>query len=104
MKKANIYKEINTNYENGFVECKCGNHKTLGDGFNQYFIENCPDCTPELETRNQRKVIYYDESVKSLKADIGDNIYYVLSNGINVRHSSKINRTVYGSERKLNNL
>ena len=104
MKKANINKTVNTNYKTGFVKCKCGNHHHLGDGFSQYHTDACPDCTPELETRNQKKVIYWDKDRRSLKADLGSNIYYVLSNGINVRHSKNIHSTVYGSERKLDNL
>jgi len=101
MDKANISKTVDTNYKGGFVECKCGMNHPLGDGFNQYHIDNCPDCTPELKVRDQRKVIYYDHDVKSLKADIGSNIYYVLSNGINVRHKKSIIQTHYGSEKYL---
>ncbi len=104
MKKAFINKIVDTNYKDGFVSCKCGYKKDLGDGFNQYHIDNCPSCTKELETRQQRKVVFYDEDEKRLKAEVGTNIYFVLSNGIHVRFEKVINQTYYGSERYLDNI
>jgi hypothetical protein len=85
MEKANIHKTIDTNYKGGKVICKCGWEHPLGDGFNVYHIDNCPNCTPELKTRAQRKVTYWGG--KNMTADIGENIYFVLSNGINIRYS-----------------
>lgn len=85
MEQANINKTVDTKYKNGFVLCNCGYKKELGDGFNQHYIDNCPNCTAELTTINQRKVIYGGN--KCMTADIGTNIYFVISNGIHVRYS-----------------
>lgn len=104
MKTAIIYKTIDKKYKDGEVVCVCGYKKTLGDGFNTYLIKNCPSCTPELETRIQRKVTYFDKVRRTLRADIGQNIYFVLSNGINIRYESNFITTHFGSEKKLNNL
>lgn len=88
MKTAQVTETKDLNYKNGYLQCKCGYRKEMGNGFNGYHIENCPECTPELETRTQRKVIYGDGKNKNnMTADIGTNIYFVLSNGIHMRHS-----------------
>ena len=103
MDNAKVYKTDDLNYKNGFVKCKCGYNHPLGDGFNGYYIESCPDCTPTLKTRNQRKVIFGKRN--NLTVEIGKNIYFVLSNGIHIRYSSDIYRRYTGlSERKADKL
>jgi len=89
MERAKIYKSVDTNYKGGFVECKCGYHKDFGDGFNQYHIENCPECTPELKTRTQETVQYWDKDRRMMRVDKGENIYFVIDNGINVRYKAE---------------
>jgi len=103
MERVEIYETIDTNYKKGKVECKCGHVHELGDGFNVYKVGNCPECS-EVKMRNQKKVILWDKEQKSLKAEIGKSLYYVLSNGINIRHSKRVDRTVYGTERQLDKI
>ena len=102
MKRTEITQTVDTGYKAGFVKCSCGYQKDLGDGFNQYHIDHCPECTPELETRSQRKVMY--GSKNSYTVDIGKPVYFVLSNGINVRYSFT-GQTYRGlSERQADNM
>lgn len=102
--QAQIYKTVDTNYKKGLVKCRCGYFKELGDGFNRYFIESCPKCDKGVQTRDQRKVIYYDSGRGSLRADIGSNVYFVLSNGIHVRYSASLQKIEYGTEKYLDKL
>ncbi len=102
-KNSQVYKTVDTNYKDGFVQCDCGWKQSLGDGFNQYYIGSCPDCDPTISTRNQRKVTYGRPN--NLTVEIGDNIYFVLSNGIHVRFKKHIYETHHGlSERQADML
>lgn len=101
MKRAEIIKHVDLKYKNGYVECACGWHKDLGDGFNGYHIDVCPACTQQLEVRHQRRVIY--NGTDDMQADVGDNVYFALSNGINVRYSNAT-RTYYGTVSYLERL
>jgi len=85
MQRALITETELTGWKNGYVQCKCGWRKDLGEGFNGYKIANCPACTPILETRTQRKVIYGTPS--NYTADVGVNTYFLLSSGISIRYS-----------------
>ena len=103
MNIANINKTDDLNYKAGFVQCACGWHKELGNGFNGYHIDNCPSCTPELSTRLQRKVTY--GKAKSLTVEIGKFIYFVISNGCNIQYSRFAERVYNGlSKRQADNI
>ncbi len=104
MKRAKIYKTIDTNYKNGFILCQCGYKKELGNGFNEYYINHCPKCCDILETRKQSKVIYYDKKLDTLRADIGSNMYFTISNGINMRYTTFNITTLVSTERISNKL
>lgn len=94
MKVAMVVKTVNLGYKSGYVECVCGWRKELGDGFNGHHIANCPKCTPELETRNQRKVTTGRPG--NLHVTIGRHIYFVLSNGLHMQFSRCIYREHFG--------
>lgn len=103
MERAAITETVDTNYKGGFVKCACGWFKEFGDGFNQYHIANCPACTPQLKTRDQRKVTTGRPG--NLKVEIGRHTYFVLDNGIHVRYSAQVSRTYTGlSERSADSL
>lgn len=93
MKTANVNKTVDLNWKNGYVLCKCGYRKELGNGFNAYLIDNCPECTPALETRSQRKVM--TGSKGNLKVELGAFTYFVLSNGIHVQFAANVSSTHY---------
>jgi len=97
MKNANVSETVDLKYKSGYVKClNCNWRKELGDGFNGYLIDSCPNCTPELETHYQRKVMYNDKVHRPLTVEIGTNIYFVLSNGIHVRYEAHIYQTYHG--------
>jgi len=103
MQKAEITETKDLNYKAGYIECACGWRKELGDGFNGYHIANCPNCTAALTTRNQRKVIFGEN--KRLTAEIGENWYFVLSNGIHVRYQKVVHARHTGlTERQADKL
>jgi len=104
MDTAELVKTVDLNYKGGYVECACGWRKDLGDGFNGYHIANCPACTPGLRTRIQRKVIYWDKKRHSLRADIGQNVYFNIKGSITVRYAARATRTEWGTERYLDRL
>jgi len=81
---ARITKTENTNYKDGFVQCACGWYKSLGDGFNQYFIDKCPLCSNEITTRVQNVVTVGRPG--NYKIMHGHFIYFVLDNGINIQY------------------
>jgi len=89
MKTANVTNTVDLNYNNGYVECACGWYKNLGNGFNGYHIDACPACTPELETRNQRKVIT-GGNYSGFQVTVGNHVYFVISNGIHVQYSRDV--------------
>lgn len=95
MERAEVTK-YDLGYRGGFINCACGWKHDLGDGFNGYHIANCPQCTPELHTHSQRKVMYNDKIHPRLRVDIGDNRYFVLSNGLNVRYAALHIQSYYG--------
>ena len=99
MKRAPILKE-NDHYKDGFIKCACGWRKELGDGFHQTKIGACPSCTPELDTRTQRKVIYWDKGRSSLRADVGNNVYFITESGVHIRYKAAPFHS-YGTERQL---
>ena len=88
MQTAEVTHTDDLGYKDGFVACACGWRHELGDGFNGYHIASCPSCTPTLNTLLQRKVIYNDKQHPKLRADIGSNYYFVLSNGIQIRYKT----------------
>jgi hypothetical protein len=98
MKIANVNKTDDLNYKGGFVECVCGWKEELGNGFNGYHIDNCPVCTPELETRNQHKVTVGKPN--NYTVTLGNHIYFILSNGINVQFSKTVYSTFTGLSEK----
>lgn len=94
MKKANVTLTENLNYKGGFVECACGWRKELGNGFNGYYIANCPSCTLELDTRTQRKTC--SGRPRNLTIKLGRFTYFALSNGIHVQFKAQVRRVEYG--------
>ena len=105
MKRARINNYLDLKYKGGYVLCKCGWSKELGDGFNGYEIDNCPECTPELETRSQRKVTVGKPN--NLTVTLGNHVYFVLDgkHGIHVQFSKQVYSTHTGlSERRADAL
>ena len=94
MKYAKVTKTKDTNYKKGFIKCKCGWTDNLGDGFNQYWIKNCPKCTPSLETYEKRKVI--TGTPRNYTAEVGEHTYFVLSNGIHAQSARRVHFTRTG--------
>lgn len=86
-KNASITTTVDTNYKGGFIRCEeCGWSHTLGDGFNQHYLESCPNCDDSITTRIQDKVVYNDKQHSGLRADLGNNHYFAMSNGVHVRY------------------
>lgn len=83
-KTAYVMHIVDTNYKKGKVQCSCGWEKTLGDGFNEYYITSCPNCDKTITTREQTKVELSDEVL------FGRFIYFVLSNGLHIQYSKKV--------------
>lgn len=98
MKYAKVCKTNDVSYKGGFIKCKCGWTNSLGDGFNEYFIKYCPDCTPKLETYDKRKVITGTRN--NYKATVGDFIYFVLTNGIHAQYSASVHFERFGLSEK----
>lgn len=71
------------NYKQGYVKCACGWSKELGDGFNGYHIDCCPNCDKTLATRTQNQVTI--GPVRNTVTYYGVFKYFVPSNGNNVR-------------------
>lgn len=88
MNQAEVTETIDQNYKGGYVQCRCGWRKELGNGFNGYHIANCPLCTKKLQTRNQRKVVTGNPQ-HGLDVSIGSHKYFVLSNGIHVQYEKQ---------------
>lgn len=104
-KQAEIIKTNDLNYNQGYVMCNCGWVQKLGDGFNGYHISSCPNCDKTIDIRNQRKVIYGDgENKQNMSVDIGENWYFVLTNGINVRYKKNVHTTTGLSMRQADDL
>jgi hypothetical protein len=103
---AELIHTTDTKYKAGHVLCKkCGWKKELGDGFNQYEIDCCPACTPELETRTQRKVMTGNPRSHDLTVELGSFVYFVIKNGIHVQFSKQVHSTHRGlSERQADRL
>lgn len=78
---------VDTGYKNGKVECACGWTKTLGNGFNEYYIASCPNCDRQISTREQYKLELSNEIL------YGRFIYFVLSNGLHIQYSKEIHRS-----------
>lgn len=93
METAKVIKTIDWAYKNGFAQCQCGWRQYFENGFNEYHIERCPECS-DIEIRHQRKVTY--GSRNNYTVEIGDNYYFVLSNGIHVRFKQRIYNTYTG--------
>lgn len=88
--QAIVVKTTDTKYKAGHVLCqKCGWRKELGDGFNQYEIDCCPKCDPDLATRSQRKVTTGSPR-HGLTVKLGAFGYFVISNGIHVQYSAEV--------------
>lgn len=101
MQHAQVVSTEDLLYKGGFVHCDaCNWHHELGDGFNGYHVNACPSCTPDLETRSQRKVVYNDKIHSGLRVDIGHNGYFVLSNGIHVRYETSGIQSHFGLTEK----
>lgn len=101
MKLANVSETKDLNYQNGYVECKCGWRKELGNGFNGYHIDNCPKCTLTLYTMNRRKVTTGSPKGKNLTVKLGSFTYFVLSNGIHVQYSASVSSVHTGLSEKM---
>lgn len=86
MIKAEVFETVDVDYKGGRIECACGWTHDLGDGFNIFKITTCPNCDKTITTRIQNKVSYWDKSRRKMRHDVGDNRYFVLSNGIHVRY------------------
>jgi hypothetical protein len=89
MKRAAVTETVNTGYKAGYVQCACGWRKELGDGFDGYHIANCPECTSELHTRDQRKVTTGRPVGHGLTVSLGRHIYFVMDNGIHIQFSKQ---------------
>jgi hypothetical protein len=92
---ANLTNTIDTKWNNGSVHCACGWHKDLGDGFNQYVIDHCPSCTPELATRIQNVVTTGRPGNYTIK--YGNFVYFMIKDCIHVQYSSQVTRTEHKS-------
>lgn len=92
IENADLVKTIDTNYKNGFVECNCGWRKELGDGFNQYYINKCPNCSL-ITTREQTALITGTKN--NYKIMNGKFTYFVINNCIHVLFKSIIFSTEY---------
>lgn len=95
MQYANLLEEKDLNYKNGYVQCVCGWRKELGNGFNGYHIDHCPKCTPELETRSQRKVTTGSRKT-GYTVTIGNHVYFVIKDCIHVLYSETVYQTYTG--------
>lgn len=98
IERAHVSEYIDLKYKGGYVQCRCGWRKELGDGFNGYHVDQCPSCTPLLKTQRQRKVVTGNPRGRKLTASIGDHVYFVLDgdHGIHVQFSKRVDRTVSG--------
>lgn len=85
---ANLIQTIDTKYKNGLVQCQCGWGKELGDGFNQYHIDKCPNCSKEITTRIQHELIV--GSPKHYIIKYGEFVYFIINNCIHVQYSSNV--------------
>jgi len=88
MKLSHVHETIDTDYKDGKAICRCGWVDDLGDGFNEYHIDSCPDCEPKLETRCQRKVITGFKN--NYNVSLGKHIYFVLDNGIHLLYEKQV--------------
>lgn len=105
MKFSNVNRTEDISYKGGFVKCACGWRKDLGDGFNGYHIDNCPSCSPQLFTRDQRKVITGSKTGRGIDVSIGGHTYFVLSNGIHVQFCESASLVAIGiSERQADKM
>lgn len=96
MKNATVTKTIDTSYKNGFVHCEsCGWHKHFGDGFNQYYLESCPNCDTSISTRIQKTVTTGRKGNYEVKHGIF--YYFAMSNGIHSQYKTPI---IYRTEYK----
>lgn len=103
--KATVLENKDLNYKSGYVECQCGWRKELGDGFNGHHIDCCPDCTPSLRTRSQRKVTTGSPRGANLTVKLGRFVYFVMSNGIHIQYSADVHTTRAGlTERQADKL
>lgn len=101
---AELVKTEELNWKNGYVQCACGWRKELGDGFNGYHIDACPDCTPELRTRVQRKVTTGSPR-HGLTVELGQFTYFVIKNCMHVQYGKKVSQTFTGlSERQADRI
>jgi len=89
MTKINVTEVIDTGYENGYVECNCGWKKALGDGYNIYRINTCPNCSKEAVVLTKRKMITTSGTGYDVK--IGQHKFFELSNGLVIVFDSLIN-------------
>jgi hypothetical protein len=94
METAKVIKTDDLDYKKGFVQCACGWRKELGDGFNGYHIATCPKCDPTITIRHQERVVWGTKT--GMNVEIGDNQYFVLSNGIHVRYAANIRERYTG--------
>lgn len=83
----------------GFVQCACGWRKDLGDGFNGYHINKCPQCSPEITTRIQRKVTVGNPR-HGLTVTLGSHVYFTIDNCIQVQFSKQVYSTHTGLTEK----
>lgn len=81
----------NLNYKKGYVQCACGWRKELGDGFNGYHIDCCPNCNTKLETRVQNQVVIGPWNKTTTFYGVFK--YFVLSNGIHIQYYRYVNKT-----------
>lgn len=101
--RSKVIRTEDVNYKQGKIICKCGWSKELGDGFNKHYIQSCPECDPNLTTRQQRKVI--TGKAKNYNVTLGRHMYFALSNGIQVQYETQIYATYTSvSIQKANNL
>lgn len=84
IQQATVTETKDLGYKKGYVQCTCGWHKDLGDGFNGYHIDVCPTCSHELATRIQRTVTTGRPGNYTIRE--GYFTYFVLSNGVHVQY------------------
>lgn len=91
---AKLTNTIDTGYKNGFVRCACGWEKSLGDGFNQHFIDKCPKCSPrDVSLRGQNTVTIGGPGHYEMQH--GSFYYFAIENGIHVQFSKIVTGIEY---------
>lgn len=76
-------KESSPRWKNGYVQCACGWRKRLGDGFDGYHIDFCPNCNSEIDTRIQSTVTVGRPGNYEIKH--GHYRYFVIKDAIHVQ-------------------